>query len=358
MSSLGIYNMKGGGYYNQHSSPQRQSIEQVLPWLEDAIADLEVSPTVRTLDVGCSEGGNAIYAQKRIIAKLLERGAECVQPSFADLPSNDFNTVFGNFFPDGESAFGDRVLPAAIAGSAYNQLVPDQSIHIATTYNMLGFRATPPIEPLHHTIAALSPTPYGPARDPAPDPEEIATFTNQAKPDLLRFFRARAKELIPGGKMLVQTFGNNDEGVSTAHGWIDAINDALLAMMTEGKLPPNTIDDYNFPVVYWQLKDVVEPLTSTPDLREAFHIERQELLEVPVAFNQAFAESGDVATWSAAYCAFIRAITETTLSHALPTDNRAELVEEVYARVQKLMAGVPERYQYHYYSIALLVTRK
>ena len=52
---------------------------------------------------------------------------------------------------------------------------------------------------------------------------------------MLQFYRARAAELKPGGKLLVQVFGRNDE-YDTANGIVDGLSDAMLDMVTDGRL--------------------------------------------------------------------------------------------------------------------------
>lgn len=94
--------MKGGGYYNAHSSEQRAALDAFLPWIEDAVTDLPIpssdSPQLGLLDLGSSEGGNAIHAMMRIIAALRRRTAAPIWVFFNDLPSNGFNQK-GEFYP-------------------------------------------------------------------------------------------------------------------------------------------------------------------------------------------------------------------------------------------------------------------
>jgi gibberellin A4 carboxyl methyltransferase len=51
--------MKGEGFYDDHSSPQMAAIAAVLPWLEDAVARIDLpdlSAPVTVVDYGCSDG--------------------------------------------------------------------------------------------------------------------------------------------------------------------------------------------------------------------------------------------------------------------------------------------------------------
>lgn len=66
--------MKGGGYYDAHSKEQRAALVAFLPWLEQAIPSIAVpsghETAFRLMDVGSSEGANAIYAMIRLIKRI------------------------------------------------------------------------------------------------------------------------------------------------------------------------------------------------------------------------------------------------------------------------------------------------
>ena len=70
------------------------------------------------LDIDLSEGGNAVYAIKRLIGKVRNVLNLTASVFLSDFPANDFNPLFANLFPGGDAAFGgDSVFSGAIAGS-------------------------------------------------------------------------------------------------------------------------------------------------------------------------------------------------------------------------------------------------
>ena len=74
--------MKGAGYYDQHSSAQRSSIQAVEHWLDDAVTSLPLPDRARPvtiLDLGSSEGGNAIRVMTNIVTILRKRTDQPVQ---------------------------------------------------------------------------------------------------------------------------------------------------------------------------------------------------------------------------------------------------------------------------------------
>src|SRR6516165_5395010 len=119
--------MKGAGYYDQHSTAQMSSIHALQDWVDDAVTSLPLpapAQPVTVLDLGSSEGGNAIRVMASIVAGLRQRTGKPVQTIYSDLASNNFNHLFANleqaqrtgFFPSGVHA-------AAVGGSFYGPLL-------------------------------------------------------------------------------------------------------------------------------------------------------------------------------------------------------------------------------------------
>jgi hypothetical protein len=91
--------MKGAGYYDRHSTAPMASIQALQDWIEDAVADLPLpapAQPVTVVDLGSSEGRNAIGVMEAIVAGLRRRTGQPLQTIYSDLASNDFNQLFAN----------------------------------------------------------------------------------------------------------------------------------------------------------------------------------------------------------------------------------------------------------------------
>jgi SAM dependent carboxyl methyltransferase len=200
--------MVGHGFYNRHSAPQWAAIDYVLPWLEDALASMSLPPTPNTItlaDFGCSEGKNSIAAMRRLLPILRRRTARPLATVHSDLATNDFSELFINLRADGRSALPvDNVYSGAVAGSMYDQLLPPASICVATTFNAIGYLSRRPLERLPGFILPNGPSPT--RNIGTVSKEERALFAQQAADDVSAFLRARAVELVPGGKLLFRGF--------------------------------------------------------------------------------------------------------------------------------------------------------
>src|SRR3954447_18246982 len=81
----------------------------------------------------------------------------------------------------------------------------------------------------------------------------------QAATDLNGFYRARAGELVPGGKLLVQVFGR-DGARSTSDGIYDVLSDAPLGLMDEDILPRRVYEQLVFPVYFRTTQELTAPV--------------------------------------------------------------------------------------------------
>jgi hypothetical protein len=354
--------MKGGGFYDAHSKEQRAALDVFLPRLEQVVHALPDPTPTRgywsLMDVGSSEGGNAIYAMNRIIAALRKNSPLPVRVFFDDLPTNDFNHLFANLFPAGGAAFeAADVFPAAIAGSAFRRLAPPRSLDVATTFNAVGFLERNPGSPLPHYILPMGPGPGAPRDGVSVTNAEREPFRLQAAEDLRRFYAARAEELVSGGKLLVQVFGRNEQH-STSYGIYDVLSDALLDQVEAGRLPKEVYERLVFPIYFRTLEELVAPIEADESLRTAFRTDHFEAREVPVPFNAALAATGDRSAWARSYTGFLRAFTESILAVAIPADvSKTDALDHIYRRVEKRLIEDPSRYEFHYISIATLLTR-
>jgi gibberellin A4 carboxyl methyltransferase len=143
--------MKGDGFYDRNSSPQMAAVAAVLPWLEDAVARMDLtgsSAPVVVVDYGCSEGRNSIAVMRRIIAALRARTPRPIQAVHSDLPTNNFNQLFVNLATADPAADArSQVYSMAVGGSMFEQLLSPGMVTIATTFNAIGYLDRHPNSP-------------------------------------------------------------------------------------------------------------------------------------------------------------------------------------------------------------------
>ncbi|MEM9633710.1 MAG: hypothetical protein AAGA50_20420 [Pseudomonadota bacterium] len=351
--------MIGGGFYDANSATQWNAIETVLPMLDEAVADLPLDGAgpVTLADFGCAEGHNSIAVMARALETFRSRSARPVQTVHSDLPTNDFSQLFAHLRPDGHSVFGgDQTYSAVVGGSMYDQLLPDQSVHLATTFNAIGFLSRRPLDELPGYIF-----PNGPSAQRANgyvSEADRQAFAEQANQDVVQYLKVRAQELVPGGKLLVQVFGASQEA-RTCDGIYDLLNDAVLAFVETGEISRKTYDHYYQPVYLRQLDELTAPVLDTASsVSQLYTLNGSKSYEITVPFNEQYRIDGDLERYAKDYVNFFRAFTEAVLRNALPdTPQRNDLVNRIFQRAEEILKSDPGSYPFRYIAIAMLLTR-
>jgi gibberellin A4 carboxyl methyltransferase len=352
--------MVGRGFYNRHSAPQWAAIDYTLPWLEAALGSMNLPPapdTITLADFGCSEGKNSIAAMQRLLPALRRRTARPLATIHSDLATNDFSELFMNLRADGRSAFQiDSVYSGAVAGSMYDQLLPPASICVATTFNAIGYLSRRPLDRLRGFIL-----PNGPSAKRnigTVSKQERAVFAQQAADDVSAFLTARAAELVPGGKLLIEVFGASSSRCG-GDGIYDALNDAIIEICHSGRITTDAYERYYQPIYFRTLEELVMPVVeSTSPLSSMYRLERSETYEVTTPFVEDYRTTGDAATFAQAYTNFFRAFTEPVLRIAFSSCADIDaLVSDVFSGAERLIRENPDTYMYHYVCVAALMTR-
>jgi hypothetical protein len=353
--------MKGAGYYDQHSTAQLATIQALQGWVNDAVANLPLPAPpqpVTVLDLGSSEGRNAIQGMATIVAGLRRRTDQPLQMIYSDLASNNFNQLFvsleaarrAGLFPAG-------VYASAVGSSFYGPLLPPGTIHLATSFNSIQWLDQLPAVRVPDFVAYLRPHPPRPGL--AVSSEATIAFTRQAEQDLVRFLECRARELVPGGKLLLASPGDTNQA-RVGDGLADVLNDACLDLVAAGRLHREEYERLTMPAYFRTVAELLAPLEREDSpVRGAFTIDRAEVLEVPTPFVVEFRRNGDAATYARAYSGFVRAITEPVVKAAFrQPEGGAGTVERLYERIRSRLQAEPERYLFRYLLVAALLTRR
>ena len=189
--------------------------------------------------------------------------------------------------------------------------------------------------------------------------EDRQAFTDQAASDLEAFLQARAAELVPGGKLLIQVFGAGDEH-RTCDGIYDVLNDAMLELLDDGMLSRDGYETFYQPIYFRTLDELTAPFAQADaSCATLFRLERAETYEVPAPFEEEFGETEDTGQYANAYTNFFRAFTEPVLRlHFHDHPSVEALIEQIYKRIETLLRKTPDRYTFHYVALAALLTRK
>ncbi|MGD9723016.1 MAG: hypothetical protein AB7O59_17405 [Pirellulales bacterium] len=356
-----VSGMKAGGFYDEHSGGQRSSIERLMDWIEEAAQDVAIPPAdvpLALVDYGCSEGKNSLAALARGRDALRKRGAtHAICPMFSDLATNNFNRLFDNLREARQLASDlPGSFPLAVGGSFYGPLLPPRSVHLAITFNsVLWLDALPPA-PIPDFLVYPGPQPH--RADVHLSAEAIRAFSAQAQRDLERFLEYRAVELAPGGRLIVATPAREGQRC-TCHGLYDVVHDACLDLVQAGRIDRTAYEAVLMPIYFRTLEELLAPVqASSGPLAGKFVVEKAVCEEVPVAFVEAYRQTGDLARYAEQFVGFVQAFTEPILRPALEPTCDAATIAAIYARAQERLRAEPERYEFHYLQAAVLLARQ
>ena len=353
--------MKGAGYYDQHSTAQLSAIQALQHWVDDAVANLPL-PTcdqpVTVLDMGSSEGRNAVRLMATIVTGLRRRTDQPLQTIYSDLASNNFNQLFANLEEARRTGlFAAGVYPGAVGASFYGPLVPPGTVHLATIFNAIHWLDRLPAAPVPDFVAYRRPLAAPTAL--AASPEVTAAFTRQAEHDLVRFLECRARELAPGAKLLLAGPGDTDQA-RVCDGHYDVLNDACLDLVATGQIEKVGYERLRMPCYFRTLAELLAPLEREDSpVRGKFTVDRAEAIECPIPFLEEFRRGGDVATYAGVYTGFLRAVSEPVVRAAFnQPEGEVGPVECLYQRIRARLLAEPEHYSWRYILVAALLTRR
>ncbi len=353
--------MKGSGFYDRHSGTQRSAVQAVRVWIDDAVATLrlpDAKQPVTLLDLGSSEGPNAIDLMTAVVAGLRRRTDQTLHTIYSDLASNNFNQLFASL-DEAQclGLFGRNVYPSVVGGSFYSPLRPPGTVHLATCFNATHWLDQMPAISMDDFVAYRRPLPghTGPASSPA----VTAAFTQQARQDLVRLLKSRARELAPGGKLLIVGPGDTDE-IRICEGAFDVLNDACLDLVLGGQLHREWYERLTLPCYFRTVSEFLAPLECADSpVHDAFKVDRAEAMETPPPFLVELRRGGDVADYAEAYTGFFRAVSEPVVTAAFhQSENQAAIVENLYDRIRDRVLAEPERYTWRHHLVAIQLTRR
>jgi hypothetical protein len=223
--------MEGKGAYNKHAKLPSEGAALALPLLERAIREVELDSgdePIVIADYGSSQGKNSLAPMQVAISGLRKRISpnRAISVFHIDQPSNDFNSLFEVLDADPNRYAVDdlEVYSAAIGKSFYEKVLPRGSVHLGWSSYAAVWLSRVPALIAGHFISIRS---TGAVR---------AEFERQAAQDWEAFLTLRARELRPGGRLVVVLPGMADDGSVGLEPIFDHANAALEEMVADGAI--------------------------------------------------------------------------------------------------------------------------
>ncbi len=350
--------MKGEGFYDANSEYQRRVIEAGAALIREAAATLEIDSSARPLtivDYGAGTGATSVGAVGTAIGALRERRPGVpIEVIHNDVPGSDFTQLFANVASDDgylRTAEGP-VYALAAAGSFFEQVVPDDRVDFGMCSNASHW--------LRRQVSARVPDGMYFCEASGAAREEVA---EQAAGDWLSFLSARAAELRPGGRLLVQGIASDDGGTEvSASRLLRVMWRAADELATTGELDRETLEGYVFPVYCRTPTEARLPLEPGGELAEKLELVAEHFDEVPNPYWESYERFGDRERYASEYVEFVRAFAESTmLANLFEPGARgvspAELSQRYFERLRAISAEDPEAGRYEAWILRLVIGR-
>jgi hypothetical protein len=313
-----------------------------VPLLEQAAAAVplpEAFAPIVIADYGSSDGRNSLAPLAVAIRRLRDRigSARAVSVVHTDLPANDFTALFQTLASAPTSYLRDdpAAFASAIGRSFYQQILPSCSVTLGWSAWAVQWLSRVPAPIPDHVQVACS-------RDPA----ARAAYARQAADDWRTFLAMRARELCPGGRLVVLTMAVDPTGDFGYGPLLWAMYAALVGLVDDGLVRPEEARRMAIPTIGRSRADLVAPFEGAGRLAD-LTIGSVDVFSGEDRIWSDFQHAGDARAFGARWAAFSRASVFPTLAAGLDggsEDPRAPaFVSRMEAIVAAQMAASPEK---------------
>jgi len=339
--------MRGGGYYSLANQSAKDVIDSATPLVLDAIRrmpDTDPATPFTLTDMGCADGGTSLDMMRQVLAAVHARWPRrpiCVV--YTDTPRNDYNSLF--HILHGLTAlptYLDEVEDVHVLASAtsfYRQILPAGMLHLGFSASAMHWLSHKPCDITGHVHAVGA------------SGTELAAFADQGRRDWETILLQRARELVPGGRLVLVNFCQDKAGRYLGNtggiNMFDTFNALWRRFVAEGVIRGEEYVRLTLPHYYRTVEESTQPLTDTasPVYRAGLRLEQWETRVVPCPFAAAFRQHNDAARFARAYVPSLRSWSEGTFLAALapdrPSEERQEIIERYYGAYEALVRENP-----------------
>ncbi len=348
--------MKGHGFYNEHSRPQEKADSLGLPLLERAVGEMTVPQGVEpatVADFGAAQGRNSLEPMRLAVEKMRRRTAVStpIMVVHTDLPQNDFGSLFAlvEGSPESYLRSAENVFALAAGKSFYERIFPDGFLSLGWTAISVHWLSKVPCSIPDHVYPQRA------------GQRVRKAYAEQASEDWRRFLGHRARELRPGGELIVVAVTTDDTGSTGGESLMDLTNDPVLAMLEAGLIRHEEYRRMNMPAYHRTMKEFTEPLRSGT-LTEDLVLKEGARAQFSDQLWPEYEQRGDASAFAGSYTEFMRAFTEAPLFAGLDADrtpaDRERRANEYFERMRSLIEANPECARWDWHVALLRVAKK
>lgn len=356
--------MKSGGYYSARTKGAKDVIDNATPLVLQALGDMTIADDPRRpfaiADFGCADGGTSLQMMGQAVGAVRKRApSRPITVTYADLPGNDFSQVFRN--TQGIGGAGDYLTAYGnlyVFGSGtsfYRQVLSAGALSF-------GFSAT-----AMHWSSRLPGTISNHLHAVGAKGAERQAFTDVGMKDWETILLNRARELEPGGRLVLVNFCIDEQGRylgnTVGANMFDTFNQLWAALRDEGVITSAEYRNTNFPQYYKTVEEFCAPLRdrASPVHAAGLRLEHVETRVVPCPYKAAYLADRDTAAFAPAYIGTLRSWSETVFMNGLdpsrPLAERQAIVDDYYDRYEDLVRQAPDEHAMDYVHVYMIVSK-
>eukprot|EP00213_Chloropicon_mariensis_P003828 CAMPEP_0197475098 /NCGR_PEP_ID=MMETSP1309-20131121/6539_1 /TAXON_ID=464262 /ORGANISM="Genus nov. species nov., Strain RCC998" /LENGTH=382 /DNA_ID=CAMNT_0043014993 /DNA_START=222 /DNA_END=1370 /DNA_ORIENTATION=- len=358
------YGDDGKGHYTLATKGCFDVIDNATSLCTQALETVPVGEGAFTFaDYGTADGGTSMPLLSKLIGEFRKREpSREVVVAYEDQPNNDFKSLF--FYVQGIASVGregydgtylkefDDVFVSVCGTSFHDQCFPTGTVHFGMSFTAMHWLSK---KPCNITTGVHMTQAKG---------QEKEAFAEQAAKDWENILVQRAKELAPGGKMVIVNFcidengyylGKTDKPVCM----YDTFNKHWSAMRDEGKITQEEYEGGTILNYYRNDEEMKKPFEegSGAAYKAGLRLVSSKSMITRCPYNEDYKANGTdklvaakgiigtMRTWSNS--SFL-----TALSNKRPEEERKALVDELYGRYENEIAQDPSihhmDYAHHY----------
>ncbi len=339
--------MSAGGVYSLATIGAKHVIDAATPMVIEAINSLPQEGLRRGFtfsDMGTADAGTSLSMVSKAVDAISERAPNTpLTIVYSDQPGNDFNALIANVY--GFGSFDtylerrDDIFPMISGTTFYQQIVPEGTLDI-------GFSATA-MHWLSNKICNIS----GHVQAVGAEGEERAAFRDQAHRDWRQILLHRARELKPGGKLVLINFAHDEQGHYLGNtggvNMFDTFNQIWQDFLQRGRITTAEYDNMTLPQYYNTIEEFSAPLQDKNEAvyQAGLRLDHIDTRIVACPYAKSFAEHGDAARFAKEYIPTIRSWNESIFFNALarerPLEERRQIIEDYYGSYHDKVCANP-----------------
>ena len=356
--------MRGAGYYSDNTIGAKAVIDAAADLAIAAVAAMDVTAqdTFMVADFGAADGGTSLDMMRRIVAAV--RGIDPAKPisiTYTDLPHNDFSVLFrrlhgllGALDPTPLASL-DQIYTFASGTSFHRQILPDRSLSLgfsATAMHWLSTRPGPIADHVHAVGATH---------------DERALYKAQAAADWTAILLARARELVPGGTLVLANFCVDEDGRYLGNtggvNMFDTFAKHWRALMTAGAISEAEYRAGTLQQFYRTVAEFEAPFVDpvSPVRRAGLRLDHTATRVTACPYAEAFRAHRDAEAFARAYIPTLRSWTESTFFSALDPSRSREarqaIIDAFYDAYQADVAAAPDGHGMDYVHCFSVMTK-